>query len=648
MVENNFISYNYIGEIAGLIMAGLILVLLIYTKPKKSYVFKYIYRGIVLSIAAILTQISIIHVANNPDLYFNRYLFMGQILVFLLLYNGILFCIYSYVNMMSIVRRNQRKEFLLMYTLLSITYITGVIIEIAARNFYSFEVDGIDITHFVRYYCGAGIVCAIICFNATLSNKTNVARVIWYVVIAIVPLEILLLGSQMVVVDKFHSVYMAMSYVPVFALGYILFHSNPYDEMTGSQNVYGLLSYVEKNLGRKKMFISYIELKYPNVESFGDNVDEIYMKAVSMCRAMEAIRPKVKLYRISEDRYIAVVEVDDYKSFVAAINNIRGVLDGARADMTVPINYIMVSGEVLPELETAAKCRQYFEYISRRFKSQNSSHFYVVNPTDYDDFLEEYEIAVALEDIRNRLDMDDERVMVYAQPIYSVDTGNFRAAEALTRLKLGNKIISPERFIPIAEESGTIHAITCIVLDKVCRSIEALDEFYDFDSISVNVSSREISHKNAYSDLMDIIDKYDFDVSKIRFEITESAMFENYEQANENMNSLNRAGIQFYLDDFGTGYSSFERVMNCPVKTIKFDKTLLYKSLDDERMDDIMSYMIEVFKKNGFVTLVEGVEDESQSQYSMERGFDFIQGFHYAKPEPIENVKKYFTRKSAF
>ena len=306
MVENNFISYNYIGEIAGLIMAGLILVLLIYTKPKKSYVFKYIYRGIVLSIAAILTQISIIHVANNPDLYFNRYLFMGQILVFLLLYNGILFCIYSYVNMMSIVRRNQRKEFLLMYTLLSITYITGVIIEIAARNFYSFEVDGIDITHFVRYYCGAGIVCAIICFNATLSNKTNVARVIWYVVIAIVPLEILLLGSQMVVVDKFHSVYMAMSYVPVFALGYILFHSNPYDEMTGSQNVYGLLSYVEKNLGRKKMFISYIELKYPNVESFGDNVDEIYMKAVSMCRAMEAIRPKVKLYRISEDRYVAV------------------------------------------------------------------------------------------------------------------------------------------------------------------------------------------------------------------------------------------------------------------------------------------------------------------------------------------------------
>ncbi|WP_029231073.1 EAL domain-containing protein [Butyrivibrio sp. VCB2006] len=648
MVENSFISYNYIGELAGLIMAGLLLVLLVYTKPKKTYVFKYIFYGIIFSVAAILVQISIIHVANNPDPYFNRYCFMGQILVFLLLYNGILYCIFSYVNMMSIVRRTQRKEFHLMYAVLSVVYVAGVIIEIASRNFYRYDVDGIDISHFVRYYCGAGIVCAIICFNATLTNRTNVARVIWHAVIILVPVDIVLLACQMVIVDRFHSVFMSMSYVPVFTIGYILFHSNPYDEMTGSQNVYGLIAYLDKFIGKKKMFISYVELKYPNVESFGDNVDEIYMKAVAICRSLEAIRPSFKMYRVSEERYVNVIEVEDYKQFSVIINNIRGVLDGAKADMNVPINYIMISGEVLPELETATKCRQYFEYLSRRFKDLNSSHFYVVKPTDYDDFIEEYEIAVTLEDIRNRLDYEDDRVLVYAQPIYSVETGSFRAAEALTRLKIGNKIISPEKFIPIAEESGTIHAITCIVLDKVCKAIEQFEEFYDFDAISVNVSSKEISHENVYTDLMEVIEKYYFDISKIRLEITESAMFENYETANENMNSLTRAGIQFYLDDFGTGYSSFERVMNCPVKTIKFDKTLLYKSLDDNRMDDIMSYMIEVFKKNGFITLVEGVEDESQSQYSLERGFEYIQGYHYAKPEPLEDIKKYFPRKNKF
>ena len=151
-----------------------------------------------------------------------------------------------------------------------------------------------------------------------------------------------------------------------------------------------------------------------------------------------------------------------------------------------------------------------------------------------------------------------------------------------------------------------------------------------------------------FDDLMEIIGQYDFDPSNIRLEVTESAMFEDYDIATRNMQELTNQGIQFYLDDFGTGYSSLERVMNCPFKTIKFDKTLLYKALDDDKMDDIVTYMIEVFKKNGFVTLVEGVEDECQNQYSVDHGFEYVQGYHYAKPEPIEEIKKYFTRKSSF
>ena len=186
------------------------------------------------------------------------------------------------------------------------------------------------------------------------------------------------------------------------------------------------------------------------------------------------------------------------------------------------------------------------------------------------------------------------------------------------------------------------------MINKVCKAIEQLSEFYDFDAISVNISSKELSNPTMYQDFLDIIEKYDIDMGKIRMEITETAMFENYDMAQRNMEILDKEGIQLYLDDFGTGYSSLERVINCPVKTIKFDKTLLYKSLDDNRMDDILTYMIEVFKKNGFVTLVEGVEDESQQQFSVDKGFDYIQGYHFAKPEPIEELKNFFSRKSKF
>jgi EAL domain-containing protein (putative c-di-GMP-specific phosphodiesterase class I) len=648
MMTNDFIQYNYVGEFAGLIMAGLVFVHMLYSRPKKTYVYKFVFLGMALSIFSILVHISILFVANSPDKYYNNYLFMGQLLLFLLCYDGILYFIFSYVNMMSIVRRSQRKEFLMMYASLSVVYVIGVILEIASRNFYILELDGIDISHFVRYYTGAGIVCAIVCINATLSNLKNVSRVIWHAVFKISPAIMIILIAQMFVVERYHSVFTSMTYVPVFVMGYMLFHSNPYDEVTGCQNYLALDAYLDKHLGKRKFYISYLSLKFPVIDKIVMDTEELTLQGIATCRKMESVSRKIKMFRVSEREFVNVIETNDEEEFLKCINSIRGILDGTKADVKVPFNYILVSGEVWLELDTIIRCRQYFEFVAKRFKDHNSSQFYVATPRDYDDFMEEYEILLTLEDIRNRLDLEDERLMVFAQPIYSVETGSFRSAEALTRLKIGNKIINPDKFIPLAEESGTIHAISCIVLDKVCKAIADFEEYYDFDAISINVSSKEISLDNIYSDFLEILEKYDFDISKIRLEITESAMFEDFETANENMNSLSNAGIHFYLDDFGTGYSSIERVMNIPVKTIKFDKSLLYKSLDDDRMDDIMKYMIEVFKKNGFITLVEGVEDESQNQYSVERGFDYIQGYHYAKPEPIESVKKYFTRKNKF
>ncbi len=648
MIKHVMGSYNYIGEIAALVVAFLIFNLMLYTKPKKTYVFRYVFNGIILAIIADLTNLSILFVANNPEKYFNKYIFMGQLLFFLLLYNAVLYCIFSYVNMMSIVRRNQRKEFLMMYGLLSLIYLIGVAIEIASGRLYTYGLGGIDIDHFIRFYTGAGIVCALFCFNATFSNKKNVSRVIWHSVILLVPCAFLLLFIQMVVLSTSHIVFVANTYVLVFAIGYTLFHSYPYDEVTGAQSIYALSAYLDKTIGKKKTYLAYIKLFYPDVETMVMENSDVMLKGIAACRAIEAVSSKVKIYRTSEEKFVIIIDTENESEYLNDINQIRGVFDSLRAEIAVPLNYHIVAGGVEKDLDEPTKCRQFFEYVSRRFQDQNSSHFYLVKPSDYDSFYEDYEITKTLEDVRNKLDLDDERIVVYAQPIYSVESGSFRGAEALTRLKIGDRIINPDIFIPIAESSGTIHAVTCVVLNKVCRVVDSLDEFYDFDSISINVSSKEISQANAHIELFDIISRYDFDPSKIRLELTESAMFENYETANENMNFLTRAGVQFYLDDFGTGYSSLERVINCPFKTIKFDKSLLYKSLDDNRMDDIMTYMIEVFKKNGFVTLVEGVEDESQSQYSLEHGFEFIQGYHYAKPGPIEDIKKYFNRKSKF
>lgn len=647
MREGLIINYNYIGEVASLLIGCLLMFAMLYTRPKKTYVYRFIFAGTIWSIAASILQIIIIIIANRPEFLYNNWLFPVLMITYLIVYNGVLYYIFSYVNMMSLARRKQRREFLIMYAVLSAIYFGVLIIRMASGSLYKVNLAYIDIFGMVRFYSIAGIICAAVCFYATVTNRRNISRVIWHTVCIFVPIEIMVLLMQIWVARYYQAIFAGMTHASILLIAFLLFHNIPYDEESGCESQNALDEFIKQTIGKRDFYLVFTEFKIPSIENFisEDDVQEI---GINACRSIEAISDKVRLFRVAEDMFVNVIDISDRKTALGIANQIRGVFDRVKTELKVPFNYVIITGKVDEELRDPLKVRQFYEYLSGKYDGKNNSYFYVAAPEDYAGFEDIYEITGSLKDIRNRMDYNDERVLVYAQPIYSVDTESFRVAEALMRLKIGDKIYSPDKFIPIAERSGCIHALSCIMLDKICRVVQELEQYYEFDAISVNISSKELSSLEMDTDFLDIIDKYDFDVSKIRMEITESAMFEDHSAAVDNMAILDRAGIQLYLDDFGTGYSSFERVMDCPVKTIKFDKTLLYKSLDDDRMDDILSYMIEVFKKNGFVTLVEGVEDADQNKYSVDRGFDYIQGYHYAKPEPIEELKKYFTRKSSF
>ena len=648
MLTETFIPYNYTGEYASMMISILALVTIFYSKPRRTFVFRFIIAGLFWSILSSVLQIVILKIANDPENLYNRYLFMTLILGFLIAYNAVLFLIFSYVDMMSIHRRGQRKEFFLMYMVLALLYTIGAIIEIASGRIYIMQVNGIDLTHFLRFYAFAGIICSIICFYASVTNRRDISRIIWNTVCIVVPFEIVLLGVQILLLPR-HVVFSGLSYSLVFMFAYLLFHAEKYDEISGCQGLNSLNQYISKLCSKKKKFyILYVYFQFPSTDGFVDEGKNMFEKGINACRSVEAISSKIKMFQGSEDKYVDVITRCGEKEARNYVNQIRGIFDWLKAEIYMPFNYMMIYGEVYDELSDPFKVRQFYDFIAKRFSDHNNSYFYTTTREDFEEFEEYYNISKVLKDIRNSVNEDDERVLVYAQPIYSVEKEAFRVAESLMRLKIGDRIVTPDKFIPIAESTGCIHMLSCIMVNKVCKAIEQFSEFYDFDAISVNISSKELSNPTMYQDFLDIIEKYDIDVSKVRMEITETAMFENYDMAQRNMEILDREGIQLYLDDFGTGYSSLERVINCPVKTIKFDKTLLYKSLDDNRMDDILTYMIEVFKKNGFVTLVEGVEDESQQKFSVDKGFDYIQGYHYAKPEPIEELKNFFSRKSKF
>lgn len=302
---------------------------------------------------------------------------------------------------------------------------------------------------------------------------------------------------------------------------------------------------------------------------------------------------------------------------------------------------IMESNE---HVNTMHKLKKFFEYTSQKFHVNYANERYDCVEKDYENFLETYSIENMLIDIRNKLNLDDERVLCYTQPIYCIKTNTFRTAEALMRLKMGDKIIYPDKFIELAERNGCIHALTCIILNKVCKEINMLNNEYDFDAITINCSTVEMEDENLDTELIEILEKNKVISSKIRLELTESTISGNYEIVSSNMKKLNQAGVKFYLDDFGTGYSNLARIVSFPFMTIKFDKSILYRALSDNTMNDLLDGMVTIFKKKGFVLLIEGVENDEHSEYSIEHGFDYIQGYKYAKPVPIEKLSEYFEK----
>ena len=108
------------------------------------------------------------------------------------------------------------------------------------------------------------------------------------------------------------------------------------------------------------------------------------------------------------------------------------------------------------------------------------------------------------------------------------------------------------------------------------------------------------------------------------------------------LNELKRLGIRISLDDFGTGYSNLERITKFPFKTIKFDKSLLYRALEDKGSEELFCLLLQHFKSRGFCTVIEGVEDEAQKEYVEKIGFSYIQGYYFSKPVSESDVNHFY------
>jgi EAL domain-containing protein (putative c-di-GMP-specific phosphodiesterase class I) len=242
------------------------------------------------------------------------------------------------------------------------------------------------------------------------------------------------------------------------------------------------------------------------------------------------------------------------------------------------------------------------------------------------------------EDIRQGIldALDDDRVEVFYQPIYSFQEKSFVSAEALVRIRdKDGKIVPPGIFIPIAEESGIIGTLGERVFEKTCQflqesGIAKLGVHY----IEVNLSVVQCEQRDLAERYIRIMKKYNVEPHQINLEITETGSVQTKMILIANMKKLIDYGVSFSLDDFGNGQSNLDYVIDMPVSIMKLDMNMTQNYFKSVKAECVMRAAIGMAHDVSLRVVAEGVETKDQLDEMENLQIDYIQGYYFSKPLP--------------
>ncbi|MDR7267537.1 diguanylate cyclase (GGDEF)-like protein [Pelomonas saccharophila] len=211
--------------------------------------------------------------------------------------------------------------------------------------------------------------------------------------------------------------------------------------------------------------------------------------------------------------------------------------------------------------------------------------------------------------------------------------------EALLRWRSPEGLIPPDRFIPLAEESGLIVPIGRWVLLQACRQAKAWhDSGLGRPIVAVNISPRQFQHPEFMATVHDALDSTGMNPRFIELEITEGAMMDDAESTIAKMAELRALGLHLAIDDFGTGYSSLAYLKRFPINRLKIDRAFVRDLGHHEGGAAIVQAMIQLSHSLGLTVVAEGVEDASQEACLRGWQCDVMQGFGYARPVPVADA----------
>jgi len=371
-------------------------------------------------------------------------------------------------------------------------------------------------------------------------------------------------------------------------------------------------------------------------ENRGMDYGDMVLKRTAEC-IESVILPSQMLYRIVADEFVILdFSKRGIKEAEKLFDEIRWKINLFIEDnqyevfFTVSagiIDFATVQGLDYSELMKRA------EFSLNKAKENGKNTGYVYDERDYNLSLRHRKLVQIM---RQSVSHDFEGFETYFQPIMNMKEGRLANAETLLRFcneEMG--MVSPAEFIPLLEESGLIIPVGKWVLYQAMEACKEIQKKIPDFKISVNLSYIQVLKSDVLKEILYGVRKYELQPESLIIELTESGFLESDANFIGFRDGLKENGILLALDDFGTGYSNFHYLYNLSPNTIKIDRSFTLKALKNNYEFNLLRYMVDMAHSINLKLCIEGIETEQELSKICEIEPDYIQGYYFGKPSPL-------------